>query len=443
MHHSSDLTTSRRAGRVRPHILSVKTVHVMACWVVLAAGARVMANPIVHDLIVSLVRLSPRTLFVSPTGKDATADGSEAQPFGTIQAAVDAADEGDTVVVYAGIYSENVRMTGRNITLRSTDPDNGDVVANTIIDGCGAGPVITFAGTEDATCALRGFTIRNGFCDYDYTQGGGGICGGPETSHSRATISNNVITGNRAWDTGGLSRCDGLIEKNLITDNYARWWQGGGGLYQCHGIVRNNIIVGNVATGCDSGAALSDCNAVVSHCTIACNYGDGLDVIAWGATTVKNCIFWANHPPAIGLTPQFSSVDVDPCFVDPGRWVHQDDPNTAVPPYDPNALWIGGDYHLKSQAGHYDEQTRQWVIDDTTSPCIDTGDPLAAIGLEPFPNGGIINIGAYGGTVEASKSYFGGPPCETIVAGDINGDCRVDFSDLAIMLIHWLDDNNP
>jgi len=61
------------------------------------------------------------------------------------------------------------------------------------------------------------------------------------------------------------------------------------------------------------------------------------------------------------------------------------------------------------------------------------------MGYEPFPNGGIINIGAYGGTVEASKSYFGAPLCETILAGDINGDCKVDLTDLSILLAHWLE----
>jgi len=52
-------------------------------------------------------------------------------------------------------------------------------------------------------------------------------------------------------------------------------------------------------------------------------------------------------------------------------------------------------------------------------------------------------MGAYGGTAEASKSYFGGPPCETIVAGDINGDCRVDFADFCILVQQWCVDNTP
>jgi hypothetical protein len=63
---------------------------------------------------------------------------------------------------------------------------------------------------------------------------------------------------------------------------------------------------------------------------------------------------------------------------------------------------------------------------------------MSPIGYEPFPNGGGINMGAYGGTAEASKSYFGDPVCEAIVAGDINGDCKVDLSDIAIMCSHWL-----
>jgi hypothetical protein len=83
------------------------------------------------------------------------------------------------------------------------------------------------------------------------------------------------------------------------------------------------------------------------------------------------------------------------------------------------------------------------VIDSNTSPYIDAGDPNSPIGLEPFPNGGRINMGAYGGTSEASKTYFGKPLCDTIIAGDINGDCKVDIIDLEILMNHWLEDNAP
>ena len=81
------------------------------------------------------------------------------------------------------------------------------------------------------------------------------------------------------------------------------------------------------------------------------------------------------------------------------------------------------------------------MIDDVKSPCIDAGDPMTPIGSEPFPNGGVVNMDAYAGTIEASESYFGNTPCETIFASYINGDCRVDFLDFSLMGMHWLEDN--
>jgi hypothetical protein len=125
----------------------------------------------------------------------------------------------------------------------------------------------------------------------------------------------------------------------------------------------------------------------------------------------------------------------DPLFVAPGHW----DPN-GTPDKLSDDFWVDGDYHLKSQAGRWDAVHKTWVKDDVTSPCIDAGDPNSPIGEEPFPNGGRINMGAYGGTTEASKSYFGKSPRATTVRGDINGDYCVDFADLALMGNHWRTD---
>ena len=65
------------------------------------------------------------------------------------------------------------------------------------------------------------------------------------------------------------------------------------------------------------------------------------------------------------------------------------------------------------------------------------------IGLEPFPNGGVVNMGVYGGTAQASKSYFGTEPCEIIIAGDIDGDCVVNRVDFSIIAFHWLESSAP
>jgi len=129
------------------------------------------------------------------------------------------------------------------------------------------------------------------------------------------------------------------------------------------------------------------------------------------------------------------NIDANPCFAKPGYR----DPNGT--PEDPNDdFWVEGDYHLKSQAGRWDANEGRWTKDDVTSLCIDAGDPASPIGYEPFPNGGRINMGAYGGTTEASKSFLGQQVCETIVAGDINGDCKVDLADFAIMALHWVEE---
>jgi hypothetical protein len=143
---------------------------------------------------------------------------------------------------------------------------------------------------------------------------------------------------------------------------------------------------------------------------------------------------WASvHDPDQMITQGPGNIEVDPCFASPGYW----DPNGT--PDDLNDdFFVEGDYHLRSQAGRWDPVTETWVKDDVTSSCIDAGDPNSPIGQEPFPDGGRVNMGVYGGTVEAGKSYFGKPPCATIIAGDINGDCKVDSADLFILMNHWL-----
>jgi MYXO-CTERM domain-containing protein len=62
------------------------------------------------------------------------------------------------------------------------------------------------------------------------------------------------------------------------------------------------------------------------------------------------------------------------------------------------------DYHLMSTAGRWDATNAAWVTDSETSPCIDTGDPTDAYALESCPNGGRIDMGAYGNTEQASHS---------------------------------------
>ncbi len=64
-----------------------------------------------------------------------------------------------------------------------------------------------------------------------------------------------------------------------------------------------------------------------------------------------------------------------------------------------------GDVHLRSRGGRWDNAVQEWVEDDDISPCIDAGDPEDAVGDETRPNGNRINMGAYGRTARASRTW--------------------------------------
>jgi len=216
--------------------------------------------------------------------------------------------------------------------------------------------------------------------------------------------------------------------------------------------LKNCIFIANISSD-GGGGGMGNyyfSSPTITNCTFVENFGPsggGIYCYESPGTTLVNCILWGTSSsqligPAIvtytnikGGYPGIGNINIDPCFEDPGYW----DPN-ETPDYPYDDFWINGDFHLKSQAGRWDANEGRWTKDDVTSPCIDAGDPNNPIGLEPFPNGGIINMGAYGGTEEASKSYFGKPPCETIIAGDINGDCIVNLKDFALMAFHWLEE---
>jgi len=387
---------------------------------------------------------------------------------------------------YCGPGNRDINFGGKAITVRSIDPNEVDVVAGTVVDCNGSESEphrgFVFNHGEGARSVLAGVTITNGYsknggaihcynssptirnCLITHNEAGyygGGIhCyynGQSKPTIRRCTITKNegvkggglafcngpisrcVISQNQSGEGGGLTGCSGTIKECIVNANVARTL--GGGLQHCDGEIADCIVSGNI------GGGFFACNGPIRNCTVVGNAGDGLFACWEGPIT--NCVICENSRSQIGhynMSAEYSNIeggwpgegniDVDPCFFDPGYWDVNGTPEDAN-----DDFWVGGDYHLKSQAGRWDAKEGRWTIDDVTSPCIDAGDPMSPIGREPFPNGGIVNMGAYGGTAEASKSYFGKPPCETIVAGDINGDCEVNFLDFKIMSLHWLADN--
>jgi parallel beta-helix repeat protein len=189
-------------------------------------------------------------------------------------------------------------------------------------------------------------------------------------------------------------------------------------MYNCDNsspTLTNCTFSGNWVRG--QGGGMYNCDnssPTLTNCTFSGNSDGGMYNCDNSSPTLTNCILWANESEQIsgdaavtysdvqGGWPGEGNIDTDPLFADLGYW----DPN-GTPADESDDYWINGDYHLKSQAGRWDPNSESWVQDDTTSPCIDAGDPLSPVMYEPHQRGCFINMGAYGGTEEASKSPFG------------------------------------
>ncbi len=300
------------------------------------------------------------------TVSDPHENGSVEHPFDAIQKAIDYALPGRTIVLLDGHYSGsgnvNIDFGGRGITVRS---ENGP--QKCIVDCLGQGRAFDFQNGEGAETVLQGITI---------TRGKGANGAGIQIKGSSPTIRDCVLTGNSASMAGGGLAISGDSQP----------------------VIANCLFAGNSALVGAAVNAQTTAGITLTNCTMVHNTA----VMAGGAVSVSgtmpleltNCILWDNAPGQIfgGATATCCNVqggwegqgniDVDPLFADPAN----------------------GDYHLKSQTGRWDPAGESWVPDDATSPCIDAGDPATSVGAEPEPNGGRINMGAYGGTAQASKS---------------------------------------
>lgn len=291
--------------------------------------------------------------------------------YPTIQAGIDAAGNGDEVVIADGIYNgagnKNLDFGGRAITVRS---ENG--AENCIIDCEDDGQGFYFHSGETENSILDGLTIING----NAYHGGGIYC-----ENSSPKIINCVVDNNSSSDSGGgiwLYNSNPIISNCLISNNNSSTTYAGGieCYYYSSPQISYCVISGNSTPTRGAGIMVHYyCDPIITNCTIVNNtaiesgggiFSDGIDIL-----TGVNNIIWGNSASSgsqiyLGASSTFNctfsdvqggwtgegNIDSDPIFVDPSN----------------------DDYNLQA-----------------SSPCIDAGDPTTP----NDPDGTIADIGAF------------------------------------------------
>ena len=161
--------------------------------------------------------------------------------YSTIQAGVDASQDGDTVIVQPGVYHENLLIEGHSLILASRFFATRDTldIYNTVIDGDSLDTVVRLGDWNDPGSILLGFTITNGASGYH----GGGVY-----VENSSVISNNIIENNITSRGGGIHVVgNAIISDNIIRNNHVTVAGGGIITYGGSFIIQRNIIQDNVS----------------------------------------------------------------------------------------------------------------------------------------------------------------------------------------------------
>jgi len=171
------------------------------------------------------------------------------------------------------------------------------------------------------------------------------------------------------------------------------------------GSVLSNFVIRESATAL---ACNNESSPTLKNLTIVDN-DFGIAAYENSDPDIANCILWNNqYGDLYGCEARYSCVETDSAG----------DGNISVDPM--LADLDGGDYHPLSENGRYVPAYGLWSFDDETSPCVDAGDPAEDPSAERMPNGGRINMGAYGGTAYASKGEWPKHMTATMTGGWIS-----------------------
>jgi thermitase len=431
------------------------------------------------------------------------------QVYPTIQAAIDDASDGSTIWIADGQYSGegnfDIDFKGKTITVRS---ENGP--ENCIIDCQFKGRGFFFHNSEDDSSVLNGIHIINGFADSmgggikctasspkinnciitqcSAGEYGGGMCNsyGSSPILTNCTFSKNSAESKFSAQGSGGGICNLIDSSPALTDcifseNFANHSgagvynseksnpalskctftantaRHGSGMYNCYDsrpVLKNCIFSDNIA---EYGGAVKNSEAVsvLINCTLYNNsaeFGGGIWNGWGGSAEIANSILWHNSDIS-GMT-EFAQISdaqgsrissINFCCLQ--GWSGSlrgignigSDPQFVAPE--------AGDYHLKSVGWRWDIERLRWHYDETTSPCIDAGNPGSPLGSEllNMPDGPSnlwgtnlrINMGCYGGTDRASI-----PPHGWSLVADINNDGLVNSKDFAFLVQYWMISQN-
>ena len=219
-------------------------------------------------------------------------------PFETIAQARNIANDGGVIIVMPGTYNERVDFDGKAITVRSSDPDDWEIVKTTILKGSSGRSCVVFDDGEGSDSIIEGFTIT----------AGGGTYHDEYFYYYEVQIHDRVGGGIFCLDSSPTIRKCNIVGNGFYDQNFYEPKYGGGIalLGDCQATITNCFIVNNFAYRYGGGIAIrsripSEATSTIRNCTITNNRCTDYDnniyyfqVDSWGAyTTISNTIIWS------------------------------------------------------------------------------------------------------------------------------------------------------
>src|SRR5215510_3975934 len=219
------------------------------------------------------------TYFVSPCGQDfwTGVNVNCAAPNGpkrTIQAAINVASPGDTVMVMPGTYIGTIDFDGKEITIHGAAGP-----ATTIIDGNGDGPVVLCNSFEGPGTALDGLTIRNGNTD---TLNGAGMLIALATVHVSNCVFEDNVAAMPAAGAGIAAQAANVTISDCQFLTNTGWSAGGLLVWGGSATVTDCVFDGNDGINRGGGIYAYQTDLQVTDCSFIHGHVGGLDAAGAG-----------------------------------------------------------------------------------------------------------------------------------------------------------------